>query len=246
MEASPSTEFDPAAEDQTPRGPNLFVRIGQVFFSPGALFESLRVRPVWLDVVILIIASGIASQALIPEETFRELMAAQMPPDTSPEDMEQFLGFMRRFGIAIAAIWTPLAIAIVSGLLALTYNVLLGGEARYRELFSGTAHSFLILTAGGFPRARAHSRRRRTGDPLPRPDPPRPGERVLRSYRLPHQHLRALDLHRVGHLGEQVLPETRGIRGHDVPLRVVFAARRPVVDPGRLTKPRSDAPTRGE
>ena len=44
MEGSPAAQPSLEAGDDKPRAPNLFVRVGQVFFSPGALFESLKAR----------------------------------------------------------------------------------------------------------------------------------------------------------------------------------------------------------
>lgn len=137
-------------QDREPRGPNLFVRLGQVFFSPGALFEALRARPVWLDVMILLILSSFASQALIPEERFREIFMQQLPPGSDPADAEQIMDFTRRFGTLLATVSLPIATAVVAGTISLAYNVVLGGEARFKQLFSATVHAFVILTAGGF------------------------------------------------------------------------------------------------
>ena len=139
-----------AGSETAAKAPNLFVRIGQVFFSPGALFEALRARPVWLDVAILLIVLSAASQFLIPEERYRELFMSQMPPDTDPADAERMMGFLRQWGIAFAVVWLPIACAVVAGVLSMAYNVVLGGEARFRQLFSAVMHSFVILTAGGF------------------------------------------------------------------------------------------------
>ncbi|MDH3733618.1 MAG: YIP1 family protein [Gemmatimonadota bacterium] len=136
--------------EETARGPNLLVRIGQVFFSPGALFEALRARPVWIDVMILLLIASAASQMLLPEERFRELFMQQMPPDTDPADAEQIMGFMRRWGIGVAVIWLPIATAVVAGMISLAFNVVMGGEARFRELYSAVVHAFVILTVGGF------------------------------------------------------------------------------------------------
>lgn len=139
-----------AAAPVEPKAPNLLVRIGQVFMSPGKLFEALRDRPVWLDVAILLVILSAASQLLIPEERYREIFMSQMPPEADPADAERLMGFFRQWGIAFAVIWLPIATAIVAGLLSLAYNVMLGGEAKFRQLFSAVMHSFVVLTAGGF------------------------------------------------------------------------------------------------
>jgi len=126
------------------------VRVVQVFVSPGALFDSLKRRPVWIDAMLLLIALGVAAQLLIPEETLRRVMEAQLPAGSDPAQLDQIVGIARKWGVAIAAITTPISVAAVAGLLMLAYNVILGGEATFRQLFSATTHAFLILTAGGF------------------------------------------------------------------------------------------------
>ena len=136
--------------DPSPRAPSLPVRMGQIFFSPGDLFDALRERPVWLDMMIVLIVCAVASQLVIPEERFRELFMQQMPPGTDPADAESIIDFSRRFGAIMSAVFMPVSAAVIAGVLILNYNVILGGEARFRQLFSAVTHSFLILTAGGF------------------------------------------------------------------------------------------------
>jgi len=126
------------------------MRIVQVFVSPAELFDSLKQRPVWVDTMLLLIALGVAAQLLIPEATLRSLMEAQLPAGSDPAQLDRIVGVARTWGIALAAIATPISIAVVAGLLILAYNVFLGGEATFRQLFSATTHAFLILTAGGF------------------------------------------------------------------------------------------------
>lgn len=133
-----------------PGAPNLLARIVQVFVSPGALFEALAARPVWLDVFLLLIASGVASQIALPEETFREIFALQVPPNTDPEQLERIIGFMRTWGLWVGILSLPVALCVVAGALLLAYNVILGGEGTFRQLFSATAHAFLILSLGGW------------------------------------------------------------------------------------------------
>jgi hypothetical protein len=145
-----TTNQPPDAEPDVPKGPNLLVRIGQVFFSPGALFEALRARPVWIDVMIVLIICSVASQMLIPEARFREIFMQQMPPGTDPAGAERIMDVTRKFGPALAAISLLLASLVIAGIIILQYNVILGGEARFKQLFSVATHSLLILTAGGF------------------------------------------------------------------------------------------------
>lgn len=124
-------------------------RIAQVFLSPGELFEFLRERPLWLDVLLLMVATNVLANLLIPEETLREIIVQNMPSDAEPAQVDALVGFTRTWGFILAVIGTPISVAIVAGVIALAYNVVLGGEARYRQLFSATTHAYIILVAGG-------------------------------------------------------------------------------------------------
>lgn len=124
-------------------------RIVQVFVAPGELFEFLRKRPVWLDVLLLLVAVNVLANALIPEETIREIMQQNMPPDAEPAQVDTLVDFTRTWGFLLALIGTPISIALVAGLIALAYNVALGGEVPYRGLYSATTHAYVIYVAGG-------------------------------------------------------------------------------------------------
>ena len=141
--------------------PSLPVRIVQVFVSPAKLFDALRHRPAWMGAVLGLIGLGIALQLLtpviVPEEILRRAAEARMadfvPAGTDPAVLEQQIDA----AVSPAAIWvvggavvvTPIFLALIAGLLLIAFNVVLGGEASFRQLFSAAAHASYIGTAGG-------------------------------------------------------------------------------------------------
>lgn len=139
---SDATTTSPAEAGPLPR------RLFQVFAAPAELFDRLRECPVWIDVLVLLVAASVASSFLIPEEAMRAMMEAQMPPDAGPEQVDQMMRFARGWSLVFAFVGTPIVVAAVAGFAILVFNVLLGGEATYRQLFSATAHAFVIYTAG--------------------------------------------------------------------------------------------------
>ncbi len=140
----------PRAPAENPaRFPNLLQRIGMVFVSPGALFEHLKARPVWVDVMVLMVALNVVASLLLPEEALRQIIEGQMPPDAEPAQIESAMGFARTWGLVLSVLGTPISVAVVAGVLLLAYNVVLGGEATYRQLFSAASHAFLVLVVGG-------------------------------------------------------------------------------------------------
>lgn len=139
---------EPAAADR-PELPSLPVRLAQVFFSPGDLFERLRERPAWVGALLVIVALNVAATLAMPEELFRQMLAERMPPDADPRQLEGALGVARVWGAAVALLGPPIVIAVLAGAVLLVYNVLLGGEATFRQLYSASAHAFFISVVGG-------------------------------------------------------------------------------------------------
>jgi hypothetical protein len=129
--------------------PNVFSRIVQVFVSPGALFERLKNNPVWMDVMLLMIVVGLAGYFMIVESplmvTIQEQAAARAGTDVPMEQLAIAKWSMRIF----ALVGTPLFMAIIAAVLLLIFNVLLGGEATFRQLFSATTHASIINFVGG-------------------------------------------------------------------------------------------------
>lgn len=146
------SENDPRAEG-TAGGdeplPNLAVRVWELVMSPGRLFDRLRERPAWIGALVLMVVVALISTWIMPEEILREAATVNMPEDASPEQVESAVGFARIASYIGSVIGPPVAVAVVAGVLLFVFNVILGGAARYVQLFSATAHAMLITTLGG-------------------------------------------------------------------------------------------------
>ncbi|WP_419856823.1 YIP1 family protein [Candidatus Palauibacter irciniicola] len=141
--------------------PSLPVRIVQVFVSPAKLFDALRQRPAWMGAVLTLIGLSIALQFLtpviVPEEILRraaeDRIADFIPAGTDPAVLEQQVDAAVAPGpvgiIAGAVIATPLILSLIAGLLLIAFNVIMGGEASFKQLLSAGAHAMYIYTAGG-------------------------------------------------------------------------------------------------
>lgn len=130
--------------------PNLVVRLLQVFFSPAALFDRLKQRPVWIGAILALIVLSLVANLLLPEEILRQAVQAQLGPDATAQQVEAAARVGAIVGRVGAVLFPPLVVAIVAGVLILIYNTLTGGEATFRQLYSATAHAFVITTLGGF------------------------------------------------------------------------------------------------
>ncbi len=132
-----------------PEIPALPVRLAQVVFSPGALFERLRERPVWLGALLTLVVLSVGANLLIPEELIRQLVMEQMPDDADPSAVETALriaGIMRLIG---PIVFPPLLAVFLAAVVLLIYNLLAGGEASFAQAISSTSHVLFIPTLGG-------------------------------------------------------------------------------------------------
>ena len=141
--------------------PSLPVRIVQVFVAPAQLFDALRRRPAWTGAILGLIGLGIGLQFLtpivVPEEILRRAAEARIadfvPAGTDPAVLEQQIDAAVSPGavgiVAGPIIATPIFLALIAGLLLIAFNVVMGGEATFKQLFSAAAHAMYIATAGG-------------------------------------------------------------------------------------------------
>ena len=155
MEHHPESS-DASAEEHAI--PSLPARIVQVFVSPAKLFDALRHRPAWMGAVLGLIGLSLALQFLtpviVPEEVRRTMFETQfVAAGPDPAIAEQQIEFWLQWSPVVfgagAVFVTPIALSLVAGLLLLAFNVFLGGEGTFRQLFSAGAHAFYINLAGG-------------------------------------------------------------------------------------------------
>lgn len=140
--------------------PSLPMRIVQVFVSPAALFDALRQQPAWMGATLALIGISIALQFLtpviVPEEILRRAAEARIadfiPAGADPEVLQQQVDAAITPGIGVVVgtiIMTPIVLSLIAGLLLIAFNVILGGEASFKQLLSAAAHAMYIGTAGG-------------------------------------------------------------------------------------------------
>lgn len=129
--------------------PSLPVRVARVFVAPGALFEDLRERPVWLDVLLVSIAVSLLVGFLLPEDVMRDAMLQQMPSDASEGDVETALQFAEVVRYLGAVLGPPLIALVLGAVLTFVFDLILGGNVGFRRYFSVSCHAGLIQTAGG-------------------------------------------------------------------------------------------------
>lgn len=129
--------------------PNLPARLGQLVASPGRLFDGLKAEPAWVGAMALLVAASLATTFLLPEELIRKAMMAEAPADVDPSSLENAMGMAKIAQYVFSVLGPPLVTLIVAGALLFVFNLVLGGEATFHQLFSVSAHALLIPFLGG-------------------------------------------------------------------------------------------------
>jgi hypothetical protein len=129
--------------------PALPVRVLQVFYAPGQLFERLRLRPLWGAALLLGAVFVAASVILIPTDVWEEMFRQQMLRSgrQMPEGFN--LGVLKWFGLVGGVLFWFVLTLFLAGVSALIFHLMLGDEGRFVQYLSVVAHALLIPAIGG-------------------------------------------------------------------------------------------------
>lgn len=142
-----------AEEPRLVHEPSLIEKVVGVFTSPRQTFEAIAERPSWLIPYILVCVIGFGSFYLTRDVVLNtQIERIQNNPNLSQEQIDTIVERMERSSTGTGIIWQVVSIpvvtlvvfAIVAGVLMFGGNVVLGGAARFKQLFSIYAWSSLI------------------------------------------------------------------------------------------------------
>lgn len=134
----------------SPPLPVLPVRLVQLLFSPGKLFEALRERPAWFGVLLLGAVLLAVSILLIPVDLFVEAAREQLIQrgQTVPPSLESSGTLFRVSSVAGGVIFWFIWAFLLSGIVTLVFSFFLGDEGRYKQYLSVVSHGLFIGALG--------------------------------------------------------------------------------------------------
>lgn len=155
---------EPVSAPQPQRGQNFVARFVGVLTSPRATFAGVAARPRWFGMVAALVIVGVlAGTALMATDTGRlaALDAARsqfksfginLPPEAEArmeKDMMEMplwrMALNASFGQILMGFLLPLCIA---GIFMLIFNVMMGGEAAFKQIFASVVHANPVLLIG--------------------------------------------------------------------------------------------------
>jgi hypothetical protein len=138
--------------------PGLFARFIGVLTAPRATFEKIVPNPtVFGALAIVALTAAVVSTIFMNTEVgraaFTEAMQQRASANTqmSPEQlqrMEQIAPYIRAFSGAAPLIFVPIAMMVISAVLFVVFNVLMGGTATFRQMMSVVSHSQFVSVVG--------------------------------------------------------------------------------------------------
>ena len=144
--------------DQIPAQLNILQRIIGVFGSPQKTFEDIAARPNWVfPLILLVLVALLTTQIMAPAmiadfksgEQYEKLMQnEQLTPEQIERAAEMQISAMKNFAGIGAAVSTLIICLLAGAVLLFIGNIILGGEAKYVQIFSMYCWGGLIGVLG--------------------------------------------------------------------------------------------------
>ncbi|MCI0695749.1 YIP1 family protein [candidate division KSB1 bacterium] len=128
------------------KGP--FERLIGVFVSPASTMQDIAARPSWVLPLIIVTIVGSVSAFFLKGVILQTQLEAMEKRNMTAEQIEQARPMMEKMMTytvpLVPLVTTPLFYLVIAGLLMFTGNVILGGEAKFSQLFAVTCWSGTI------------------------------------------------------------------------------------------------------
>lgn len=150
---------EPASQPSPTVSKNMAARLLGVLFSPRATYADVAASPRWLGalVVVLIVTSGSTFAFLSTDVGKSAMLDQQMRTmesfgiklnDQAVQRMESSAARAPYFGAVTQAIVLPIVAAAFAGVLFAIFNAMLGGDAKYKQVFAVVVYSGAIVALG--------------------------------------------------------------------------------------------------
>lgn len=140
------------AETKTGKDMGVFGRIVGIFTAPKDAFISIDARPTWLVPFLITTIIILALSVWTLDINVKDQLAAWERMDMPQEQFEQMKarteGPFRYIGLAFIPVSTLAVWAILAGIYLFGFNTIMGGEGKYKKVFSVMAWTSLIGTLG--------------------------------------------------------------------------------------------------
>lgn len=142
-----------AIQETANAGPGLVSRIIGVIVSPKDTFTAIAANPRWIGVLAVTLVIGAVCQYLaLSSPAMQDAMVDQALRQNAQANEAQIERFISILPYALAGatlILGPAFSAAIAGILMLIFSTLMGGAAKFKQVFAVTAHSGVISMLQG-------------------------------------------------------------------------------------------------
>ena len=126
------------------------MRLIEVFFNPGKLFETLREKPLWFGALFVGALLVTASVLLIPSELLVQASRAAILRQGGevPPFMEGAGGLFKVIGVLGAVLFWFIWAFLLAAVAVVVFAFLFGDEGRYVQYLSVVSHALIISAVG--------------------------------------------------------------------------------------------------
>ena len=134
-------------------------RILGVIFAPRATYADVAARPAWLGAMLVVLAlTGGSTFAFLSTEIGKNAMLDQQRQtmesfgvklnEQAMQRMEEGAGRAPYFAVISQAVFLPVAALAIAGIALAVFNAILGGDARFKQVYAIVVFSGVILALG--------------------------------------------------------------------------------------------------
>jgi hypothetical protein len=134
-------------------------RILGVIFTPRAAYADVAARPGWLGaMLVVLVLTGGSTFAFLSTEVGKNAMLDQQRQtmesfgvklnEQAMQRMEEGAGRAPYFAVISQAVFLPVAALAVAGIALAVFNAVLGGDAKFKQVFAVVVYSGVILALG--------------------------------------------------------------------------------------------------
>ena len=134
-------------------------RILGVIFTPRSAYADVAARPAWLGaMLVVLVLTGGSTFAFLSTEIGKNAMLDQQRQtmesfgvklnEQAMQRMEEGAGRAPYFAVISQAVFLPVAALAVAGIALAVFNAVLGGDARFKQVFAVVVFSGVILALG--------------------------------------------------------------------------------------------------
>jgi len=145
--------------DTTGAGKSLPARIVGIIFAPRAAYGDIAARPSWIGaMLVVLLVTGGSTFAFLSTDIGKNAMLDQQRQtmesfgvklnEQAMQRMEEGAGRAPYFGAIGQAVVLPVAALAIAGIALAIFNAVLGGDAKFTQVFAIVVYSGVILALG--------------------------------------------------------------------------------------------------